>query len=156
MKEMLSTKDVMFISTFTDMQKDAATINRQSAFVVQEALIDDLERFLFTQTSSTIYDRFHPLIDMFKSARVGLKLMLAAGELNEALEAVRRNKFADDHIPEFLAEEAEIADAVIRLMNYATDRKLRLASAIVAKNEYNRTRHDHTAAGRAELGGKKF
>jgi len=31
-----------------------------------------------------------------------------------------------------------------RLMNYATDRDLRLAEALIEKNEYNRNRPDHT------------
>jgi hypothetical protein len=41
-------------------------------------------------------------------------------------------------------------------MNYATDRKLRLADAIFAKNEFNRNRADHSAEGRAAEHGKKF
>ena len=85
-----------------------------------------------------------------------MKLALVTSELSEALEAVRTNAEADDHIPDFTAEEAEIADAVIRLMNYATDRKLRLADAIVAKNEYNRNRPDHRPENRAFPHGKKF
>jgi NTP pyrophosphatase (non-canonical NTP hydrolase) len=79
-----------------------------------------------------------------RNARAGLKLMLIVSEIGEALEAVRKNLGPDDHIPQFSAEEAEIADAVIRLMNYATDRDLRLAEALIEKNEYNRNRPDHT------------
>ena len=41
-------------------------------------------------------------------------------------------------------------------LRYATDRKLRLAEAIFAKNEYNRNRADHSAEGRAAEHGKKF
>ena len=82
--------------------------------------------------------------------------MLSVGELGETLEAIRKNVGADTHIPNFTAEEAEVADCIIRLMNYATDRKLRLAAAIVAKNEYNRNRADHSAEGRAAVHGKQF
>jgi NTP pyrophosphatase (non-canonical NTP hydrolase) len=70
----------------------------------------------------------------------GLKLALVTGEISEALEGIRKGNKPDSHIPEFTSEEAELADAVIRIMNYATDCGARLAEAIVAKNEYNRNR----------------
>jgi len=77
-------------------------------------------------------------------------------ELGETLEAVRKNLGPDDHIPGFTAEEAEAADAIIRLMNYAQNRRLRLAEAVVAKNEFNRNRADHSKEGRAAEHGKQF
>ena len=145
-------REMNFIAAFEEMQADAAAINKQSGFVEQEAMIEELAQYLQNKELR----KFLPLVDMFKNARVGLKLALATGELSEALEAVRKNIGSDEHIPGFSAEEAEIADAVLRLMNYATDRKLRLAEAIAAKNEFNRTRHDHTKEGRAETHGKRF
>ena len=151
-------REYRFVHSFYDLQNDAAEINKNSGFVDQEVLIDKLARFLGDAHSVGLDEArlFLPLIDMFKGARVGLKLALSIGEISEALEAVRKTKGADDHIPAFSAEEAELADVVIRLMNYAHDRKLRLAEAIVAKNEYNRTRKDHTREARAGAGGKKF
>lgn len=144
--------ELRFIAAFEEMQADAAAINKQSGFVDQEVLIDKLEFQLHCMGQF----EFLPLVEMFKHSRVGLKLALVAGELSEALEAVRKNIGADPHIPDFSAEEAEIADAVIRLMNYATDRKLRLAEAIAAKNEFNRNRADHKKEHRATEHGKRF
>jgi NTP pyrophosphatase (non-canonical NTP hydrolase) len=135
-----------FIDSFMEMQDSAADINRQSGFTAEDALHDEFENYMRTRVPMEDYQQFQSLFPAFRSARVGLKLMLSVGELSETLEAVRKNIGPDKHIPEFTAEEAEVADCVIRLMNYATDRKLRLADAIVAKNEYNRTRHDHSAA----------
>jgi NTP pyrophosphatase (non-canonical NTP hydrolase) len=152
----MSMDQASFILEFQEMQDDMAATNHNNGFVDQERAIDDLENYLFSQGDGRVYARFHPLVDMFKNARVGLKLLLAVGEIGEALEAVRKNLGSDDHIPEFSAEEAEVADAIIRLMNYATDRKLRLAEAIVAKNEFNRNRADHSEAGRAAEHGKRF
>lgn len=146
-------RQATFISAFTELQEDAAVINKNANFSGDDELINQLETFLF---GSDALNTFKPILASFRNARIGLKLALAAGELSEALEAVRKNKGADDHIPEFSAEEAEIADVIIRLMNYATDRKLRLAEAIVAKNEYNRNRHDHSKEARASEHGKRF
>ena len=142
-----------FIIAFKNLQWDAASINKNSGFINEDALADQLEKFLF---GSDALATFKPLLASFRNARIGLKLMLATSELSETLEAVRKNIGPDDHIPDFSAEEAETADAVIRLMNYASDRNLRLAEAIVAKNEFNRTRHDHSKEGRAVEHGKQF
>lgn len=157
-----ASREYRFINSFYDLQNDAAEINKISGFVDQDSLMDEFEGwFKYISGCDELdipgaFKKFSPLFDQFRGARKGLKLALTVGEISEALEAVRKNKGADDHIPEFTAEEAELADVVIRLMNYAHDGKLRVAEAIVAKNEYNRHRHDHKKENRAQVGGKKF
>jgi len=70
-------------------------------------------------------------------------------ELSEALEALRHGNGPDDHIPQFFWTEAELADVVIRIMDYGAARGLRVAEAIEAKMDYN--------AGREKMhGGKRF
>ncbi len=68
-----------------------------------------------------------------------VQICLIHSELGEATDALRKNKI-DDHIPEFLGVEAELADAVIRIMNMAGAKNLRVAEAIIAKMKYNTTR----------------
>ena len=142
-----------FTYYFQRLQADAAEINHTSGFSDTDAQLTEFE--VQIKSLGTL-EKYLPLFEQFRNARAGLKLALTTGEISEALEAVRKNVGADKHLPEFLAEETEIADVIIRLMNYATDRHLRLAEAIVAKNNYNRTRHDHSKEHRATEHGKRF
>ena len=150
-------QDAAFIVSFSEFQQDAAAVNKQKGFDSPDRLCDRLEGFVKTKITPTDVEQdFAQLFAAFRNARAGLKLMLITGEIGEALEAVRKNMGPDEHIPAFTAEEAETADAIIRLMNYATDRRLRLAEAIVAKNEFNRTRSDHSKDARESEHGKRF
>jgi hypothetical protein len=70
------------------------------------------------------------------------RLLLIITELGEGYEALRCNRahLPDEHCPEFTNEEVEVADAIIRLLDFAEFRKLRLGAAIVSKFYYNQTR----------------
>ncbi|APD20806.1 hypothetical protein [Pseudomonas phage PA10] len=81
-------------------------------------------------------------------------LMLVTTEIAEAAEGVRKD-LMDDHLPERKMEEVELADAIIRIMDYANVRELDVAGAIIEKIEYNMTRADHKREARLAEGGKK-
>ena len=84
-----------------------------------------------------------------KERNDGEIIALMHSELSEALEGLRHGNPPDDKIPEFTAVEAELADVIVRIMDMVPGRGWRVAEAIVAKIEYNKSR--------AKMhGGKKF
>jgi NTP pyrophosphatase (non-canonical NTP hydrolase) len=79
----------------------------------------------------------------------GELIALMHAELSEALEGLRCGDPKSDHIPMYSSAEEELADVVIRIMDYSAARKLRVAEAIIAKMLFNLGReHRH--------GGKLF
>lgn len=88
------------------------------------------------------------------SKAVGEQISLIHSEISEAYEGHRKGK-TDEHCPEFTSLEAELADAMIRILDTAGGMKLRLAEAFAAKMEYNRTRPDHRPENRRMADGKK-
>jgi hypothetical protein len=70
----------------------------------------------------------------------GEKIALMHSELSEALEADRDGNPPDDKIPEFSGLEAELADVLIRIMDFGVKHNLRIAEAVVAKLDFNDTR----------------
>ena len=74
-------------------------------------------------------------------------IALIHSELSEGLEALRTDTM-DDKIPSYKGIVAELADAVIRIMDYAEGYEYDVAGAIMLKIKMNKNRkHKH---------GKKF
>jgi len=92
----------------------------------------------FEQLAKLIHD-WNDQQGFWESENVGEKLMLITTEISEAMEADRKD-LQSDHIPQFTGVEEELADAVIRILDFAHHFKLRLAEAIVAKTHYNLSR----------------
>ena len=74
-------------------------------------------------------------------------IALMHSELSEGLEALRHGNKSDDHIPEFTGVEAEMADVIIRIMDFGIARGYRVAEALEAKIEYN-TRRERMHGGK--------
>jgi hypothetical protein len=67
------------------------------------------------------------------------RIALMHSELSEALHGIRKG-LMDDHLPTRPMEEAEMADTIIRIMDYAAGFGLDVAGAIVEKMRYNEGR----------------
>lgn len=82
-------------------------------------------------------------------------LMLITTEVAEAAEGARKD-IMDDHIPSRKMEEVELADALIRIIDYANVHGHDVMGAVFEKMQYNKTRKDHTREARLADGGKKM
>lgn len=124
-----------FIREFKRVQKQMYKISADHGF----------HDWDYTEAHAQMDSKF----DFRYKAQISQRLMLTVSELSEALEAIRHDNPPDSHIPKFTGLEAELADAVIRIMDLAETTNSRLAEAIIAKAAYNNKRPKMH-------GGKKF
>ena len=75
-----------------------------------------------------------------KPRPVGEVLMLMVTELAEAMEAYRSGNSESEKIPGFSQMEEELADVVIRLLDFAGGEDLDIEGALIAKMLYNEKR----------------
>lgn len=85
----------------------------------------------------------------------GELLALIHSEISECLEGERKN-LMDDHLPHRKMAEVELADALIRIFDYAGGFGYDLGGTFVEKLIYNAERVDHKPEHRTQDNGKKF
>lgn len=85
----------------------------------------------------------------------GEMLCLIHSEISEAMEGERKD-LMDDKLPHKEMVEVELADAVIRIFDYAEAAGWCLAETIVEKLKFNASREDHKPENRILAGGKAF
>ncbi len=74
----------------------------------------------------------------------GEAIVLMHAELSEAVEGLRHGNLGDEHCPEFGNVEVELADCIIRILDFSYHKGFDIGSAMSAKMDYNKTRpHKH-------------
>ena len=79
----------------------------------------------------------------------GVKIALMHSELSEALEVMREGDKKSEKVPQISHLEEELADTIIRIMDFVEARGLNLGVAIILKHRFNCNRPYMP-------GGKKF
>lgn len=85
----------------------------------------------------------------------GELLCLMHSEISEAMEGERKG-LMDDKLPHRKMAEVELADAILRILDYSAGFGYDIGGAVQEKLEYNMNRIDHTHAHRRSENGKKF
>ena len=85
----------------------------------------------------------------------GELISLMHSELSECMEGVRKN-LMDDKLPHRKMEEVELADTIIRILDYCGGFDLDIEGALFEKLEFNKIRDDHQIESRLGKNGKKF
>jgi NTP pyrophosphatase (non-canonical NTP hydrolase) len=61
-------------------------------------------------------------------------------EVSEALGALRKGGQPDKHVKNFTNIEVELADIILRIMDFAGHKRFRVIEALLEKMEFNKTR----------------
>lgn len=85
----------------------------------------------------------------------GELLCLIHSEISEAMEGERKD-LMDDKLPTRKMAEVELADAMIRILDYCAGFGYDLDGAFWQKMDYNLNRKDHSHKARMAKNGKKF
>jgi NTP pyrophosphatase (non-canonical NTP hydrolase) len=85
----------------------------------------------------------------------GELLMLIVSEISEEMEGERKN-LMDDKLSHRRMAEVELADAIMRIFDYAGGMGYDLAGAVAEKLAYNAQRADHRPENRRQAGGKAW
>lgn len=102
---------------------------------MSKEFIESFEAMQLDINENAIAKGFWDSTDVFQ------KTVLMHSEVSELVEALRLHEpKGSDKIPQFSNAEEECADIVIRVMDFAKQHKFDLARAIIAKNEFNKTR----------------
>lgn len=113
--------------------------------------LNDLAR----QVHKANYKWWHDENDNKIERNKGEMICLMHSELSEAMEGERKD-LMDDKLPHHRMAEVEMADVIIRILDYCAAYNYDLEGAFRAKMAFNATRKDHTYKERNSKHGKRW
>lgn len=147
-KPLDSEYDAFRISQLHFVISDALDVIRKGGMVDGDALLDNLRVVLLQDSEDLERIPDDQII-------LGTKLALLHSEVSEAFGGLTTGDM-DKHLPHRSEVEVEMADALIRLLDFTGRQGFDLEATIKEKQEYNRTRADHQGENRSATGGKQF
>ncbi len=89
------------------------------------------------------------------SRNFGELIALCHSELSEAWEGYRKGSAADEHLPNRINWQTELADAAIRIFDMCGAMYVPIGQIMAEKLAYNQNRADHKLENRKKPNGKK-
>jgi hypothetical protein len=131
------------VALFDDLQQKCYLNSKDKGFWQEQ---DEVLGLIRSQSYNPEVEE--KMVKAVNNAFHAMKGDLMHSELGERTEAQRKDLPSDKLPAPFTGEEEELADTVIRILDYAGRRRMKLGLAIALKMRYN--------AGRPFMHGKKF
>jgi NTP pyrophosphatase (non-canonical NTP hydrolase) len=118
-----------------DQYLDAQAIDNLSMSIYR----DNVNKGFWEELSKLSSIENKEIKDIARRAWLNEKLLLVVTELSEGVEAIRKN-LQSDHLENRSGIEEEVADTIIRLLDFCGGTGVKIGEVIFEKLEYNRSR----------------